>query len=108
MPDHLKRSISSHIKNLLKDFPCVALLGARQVGKSTLLKYLLPKAAYYDLEKTADYDLISADVDFFFRQSQTPLIIDEAQSLPKLFNGLRVAIDHNRSQNGMNLTLKPI
>ncbi|MFM7458686.1 MAG: ATP-binding protein [bacterium] len=103
MPDHLKRSISSHIKNLLKGFPCVALLGARQVGKSTLLKDLLPKAAYYDLEKTADYDLISADVDFFFRQSQTPLVIDEAQSLPQLFNGLRVAIDHNRSQNGLYL-----
>jgi predicted AAA+ superfamily ATPase len=39
----------------------------------------------------------------FFRQSQTPLVIDEAQSLPKLFNGLRVAIDNNRSQNGLYL-----
>ena len=47
----LKRDLEKTVKELLKDFPCVVLLGARQVGKSTLLKKVLPNAEFVDLER---------------------------------------------------------
>ena len=54
----------SHILYALKNFPCIALLGARQAGKTTLAKSLT-KAAYYDLENESTYQLISRYIDFF-------------------------------------------
>ena len=94
------RAINHKIKALLKSFPCVVLIGARQVGKTTLLKQVLPAANYYDLEKESDRTLVSADLEYFLKSTPKPLIIDEAQLEPKLFNALRVSIDENRSSKG--------
>ena len=61
----IKRSSKKAIQSLLKLFPCVAVLGARQVGKTTLIKQVLPKAPMFDLEKLSDYQNIKRDPDFF-------------------------------------------
>lgn len=102
MPDIKRASIPS-IHYLLNNFPCVAILGARQIGKTTLLKQLLPKAPLFDLEKQADYQRIQRDPDFFLSQHDNSIKIDEAQLLPELFPALRVAIDQKRSRNGQYL-----
>ena len=99
----VKREILPNLQILLTLFPCVAVLGARQVGKSTLLKQALPNAPYFDLEKQSDYDLIERDPEFFLSENPCPLVIDEAQHLPDLFKALRVRIDQNRKQNGQYL-----
>ena len=99
----IERSLIPIIKTLLNNFPCVVLVGARQVGKLTLLKQVLPEAAFYDLERSQDYQVISNDPEFFLTSNKTPLIIDEAQIYPELFNALRVVIDSERKQNGRYL-----
>lgn len=99
----LKRELESKIKSYLSKFPCVVLIGARQVGKSTLLKKVLPKAKYYDLENLSDYDYINSDPELFLKDNKGPLVIDEAQLCPDLFKSLRVAIDDKRSENGRYL-----
>lgn len=96
----IKRRLVLKIKALLERFPCVALIGARQVGKTTLLKQVLPKANFYDLEKESDFNLISKDPEYFFSKNNSPLVIDEAQIEPRIFNALRVAIDSDRKSNG--------
>lgn len=88
---------------MMDHFPCVAIIGARQVGKSTLMHQLLPDAPFYDLEKESDFARITRDTEFFLQDNPTPLSIDEAQLCPQLFESMRVKIDGNRKQPGQYL-----
>jgi predicted AAA+ superfamily ATPase len=105
MSGMIKRGLENSIKTLLNKFPCVALLGARQVGKSTLLRMLLPKAKFFDLECALDYERLSdpSNLDLILQDSKGTLIFDEAQLYPELFSALRVRIDRHRKQNGQFL-----
>ena len=96
----LNRNYSSLLEEFLLYFPCVALIGARQCGKTTLMKNVRPNWTHFDLESNSDLDQISSDPDFFLRQYPRSITIDEAQLLPQLFSSLRVAIDSNRSEKG--------
>ncbi len=96
----VKRNIEHKISLLLTQFPIVAIIGARQVGKTTLSKNIMPDWQYFDLEKLRDYDRISHDPDFFFEQHAEHLIIDEAQEYLDLFRVLRGIVDEKPDQNG--------
>ncbi|VAW39443.1 ATPase (AAA+ superfamily)-like, partial [hydrothermal vent metagenome] len=74
-----KRYIKNKVARLLEMFPAVAVIGARQCGKSTLVKNLRPEWKYYDLENTNDYQLITSDPVAFFAVNTGNVIIDEAQ-----------------------------
>jgi predicted AAA+ superfamily ATPase len=99
----LKRNITESINYLLNNFPCVVILGARQVGKSTLLKQILPNASFFDLERDADFQRINNDPELFLQETNRPIIFDEAQISASLFKALRVEIDKNRDQAGQFL-----
>lgn len=99
----LERTALKSIHLLLEHFPCVAILGTRQVGKTTLLKQVLPKAPFFDLEKRSDFERIQRDPDFFLSQYNQPIVIDESQIFPGIFPALRVAIDAKRHKNGQFL-----
>ena len=94
----IKRNIHTEVDALLDIFPAVLILGARQTGKTTLANISRPDWKYFDLEKGSDYDFITSDYDFFFREYPEHLIIDEAQEVPQIFRELRGVIDSNRSQ----------
>ena len=96
----IQRTCDKLIDEYLDFFPCVALIGPRQSGKTTLLNKLSGSWDYFDLEKTADYKLISDSPDMFFRMNKEHVAIDEAQLLPELFPALRVAIDNQRDKAG--------
>lgn len=81
-------------------FPVVAIIGARQCGKSTLARDLRPDWRYYDLESPSDYQLISDGPTAFFDIHQDGLVIDEAQQYPDLFSVLRGVIDADRQRKG--------
>ncbi len=99
----VKRNLYESIRYMLSHFPCVAIIGARQVGKSTLMRQLLPHASFFDLERESDFARIHRDTEFFLRDNPTPLCIDEAQLCPQLFEAMRVKIDENRKQPGQYL-----
>ena len=84
----------------MDNFPAVAVLGARQVGKTTLLKTLLPDANFFDLERRNDFQRVSDDPELIFREAEGPFVFDEAQLAPSLFNALRVEIDGHRERKG--------
>lgn len=77
-------------------FPAVVLTGARQAGKTSLVRHLFPDANYvtFDIPQTAE----SARLDFtaFYRQHPAPLIIDEVQYVPEVFRHLKTVIDQDR------------
>jgi len=78
----------------------VAILGARQTGKTTLSQLSCPDWKYFDLENGDDFDFITKDFAFFFSQYPESVVIDEAQRSPQLFKELRGVIDKNRNRNG--------
>jgi uncharacterized protein len=80
--------------------PALALLGPRQVGKTTLVKTIESRfqrqSIYLDLESLEDMNrLQNAELYFLERQNQL-VIIDEIQRMPQLFSLLRSLIDKNR------------
>ena len=98
---HIKtRNVQKYILELLNGFPAVVVLGARQVGKSTLLKALLPDAVFFDLERRSDFQRVNDDPELIFRETDGPYVFDEAQLSPALFNALRVEIDQHRDRKG--------
>lgn len=96
----VERGCVKSIRYLLEKFPVVAILGARQVGKTTLLKQLRPRAPFFDLERAADFERIHRDPAFFLAQFEECLVIDEAPLMPELFEALRVRVDQRRKSNG--------
>lgn len=97
---NLKRNLHIQLEKNLQYFPVVAILGARQVGKTTLAKEVRPDFRYFDLESPKDFERITRDPDFFFEQHPKHIIIDEAQEYPELFRALRGVVDHDRNTPG--------
>ena len=94
------RHLSGTLRTCLSYFPAVAVLGPRQVGKTTLVKTLLTDftkdVLYLDLEYVADQRRLQQP-DLFFQANQDKLIVlDEVQQMPDLFPLLRAMIDQNR------------
>jgi hypothetical protein len=96
----LKRSSIHTINKLLQNFPCVVILGARQVGKSSILKQIFPKARIFDLEDEVDFNRVNNSSKTFLESTPEPILIDEAQLCPNLFKALRVRIDQQRNLKG--------
>lgn len=89
------RSQAKRLAELLRSFPAVLISGPRQCGKSTLVRTLYPGWRHLDLERPADFDALSADIEGFFRANPRRVAIDEAQRLPGLFPALRHLIDRS-------------
>jgi len=96
----MERMYQELLVELLTLFPCVAVVGVRQCGKTTLLQQLAAPWQLFDLEKGSDFEIISRDPDLFLRLNSDQVAIDEAQLLPELFASLRVAIDAHRDKPG--------
>ena len=82
----------------LDQFPAVALLGPRQVGKTTLAELIAEERAsvYLDLEDVADREKLS-DAGLYLSGHEDKLVIlDEVQRAPELFQTLRGLIDRGR------------
>ena len=104
----IERRLQKEIIALLKQFPAVAILGARQVGKTTLAKQIagLQKktSLYLDLENPLDLRRLADPYTFLSDNKDKFIIIDEVQTIPSLFAVLRSIIDEDR-RNGRFILL---
>ncbi|RMG93012.1 MAG: ATPase, partial [Zetaproteobacteria bacterium] len=100
MQGMLTRWMTSRLRESLAQAPAVALLGARQVGKTTLAKAVAREfdSVYLDLESPADLLKLSDAVAFLSAQRDKLVILDEIQRAPDLFMVLRGLIDRNRER----------
>lgn len=93
---YVERQLSVRVRELLRVFPAVLLVGPRQCGKSTLARRVLDGWSWVDLERPLDLDTVGADVEGFLEANPRRLVVDEAQRLPELFPALRHRIDQGK------------
>ena len=94
----IDRALRGQVELLLDDFAAVAIIGARQVGKTTLALQFADQrpSVYVDLESPVDRAKLG-DPDLFLRNHQDELVVlDEIQRMPEIFRVLRGHIDRNR------------
>lgn len=92
-----KRLAEQRLQELSTQFPAVVVVGARQVGKTTLAREAFPLAAYKDLESPLLRLRFGEDPAHELNQLGDLTILDEAQSVPEVFPALRGAIDERRN-----------
>ncbi len=97
----IQRIIENQVIFGLSFQPSVAILGPRQVGKTTFVKQLQGKLSkpsiYFDLERSSDLSKFQHDRLAFLETMQDQIVIlDEIQRLPEIFPDIRSLIDQNR------------
>ncbi len=103
MPHQRARHILPILKKRLKLWPVLGVVGPRQVGKSTLLRDLLPDVVpsiYLTLDTKSVRDKAIKQPDHFIDvslgENKNTLILDEVQKAPDLFDAVKVNVDRNR------------
>lgn len=88
------------IRDRAKTRPVVVLTGARQTGKTSLVRRLFPEHAYVSLDLPSEAAQAESDPRAFLSRHPHPAIIDEIQYAPKLLRHLKVLVDAQRDRNG--------
>ncbi len=89
----IQRDISQKIISLREKFPVITLTGARQTGKTTLLKTLYGDLPYVNLEDVDNRSFAQADPRGFLSNFPNGAVIDEAQQAPILFSYIQQIVD---------------
>ena len=94
------RTVAQELLELVADRPVVALVGPRQVGKTTLVlnvtSQLAAPSIYLDLESAQDLNRLQNPELYLSERQENLIIMDEIQRMPQLFPLLRSLIDRHR------------
>jgi hypothetical protein len=94
----IPRRVQPAVCENLREFPAVALVGPRQVGKTTLAEQIAAErsAVYLDLESPGDRDKLADPILYLSAHEDKLVVLDEVHRLPEVFQALRVLIDKGR------------
>ena len=98
----ITRLVQAQVATLLDEFPAVAILGPRQIGKTTLAQQIgasfHPSPLYMDLENPAEQAKLNEPENYFELHKGRLIILDEIQRVPELFPILRGVVDRRRTE----------
>lgn len=99
----INRTILKQIEISVKSRPVTLITGARQVGKSTLATLFIKKGfSYVSLDNSRERELARKDPVQFLQLNPWPLIIDEVQRAPELFEAIEEIVNKEKLQNEHN------
>ena len=97
---YIKRRLEDNFSKMSAFFKAVLVTGARQVGKTTMLRHLGSERTYVTLDNGADLMLARTDPEMFLQRYKPPVIIDEVQKAPELFPYIKIYCD-NTEEKGL-------
>ena len=96
----IARALAAQVERAARAFGAVLLTGPRRSGKTTLLRTLRPDAAYHLLEDPDVVARFRSDPRGFLADLRGPVILDEVQHVPEIFNYVRARIDAEPKKRG--------
>ena len=92
---YITREMERKFLKMNNFFKAVLVTGARQVGKTTMLKHLAKgtNRTYVSLDDIMVRKLAKSDPVLFFQTYKPPLLIDEVQKAPELFEQIKIICD---------------
>lgn len=95
--EYIHRTMERKFMRMSETFKVVMLVGARQVGKSTMLKHLAKdqNRSYVTLDNAKVRELAQSDPALFFQMYRPPILIDEVQKAPALFEHIKMICDES-------------
>ena len=104
---YIERKVERQLLYLMEHFPAVVVTGARQTGKTTVIRHVFgskPGVVYVTLDHPRIRDLARNDPELFLQQYPAPVIIDEIQYAPQLLPYIKMRIDEKRTAGQYVLT----
>jgi predicted AAA+ superfamily ATPase len=101
---YYSRHIEPVINRIAKRKPVIVLTGARQVGKSTMLKKVYNDINYITLGNPLLREAAKENPSMFFKMNTPPVIVDEIQKSAELFDYIKDTVDANRLKGQFFLT----
>jgi len=104
---YIHRKIEDQLKYLSRHYPAVVITGARQTGKTTMIRKVCGESdavTYVTLDYPRLRDLARTDPELFLQQYPAPVIIDEIQYAPELLPYIKIRIDENGASGQYFLT----
>ncbi len=103
---YLTRELERKFLKLNDFFKVVLVTGARQVGKTTMLKHLSENSerTYVTMDNAMARELAKSDPVLFFQTYKPPVLIDEVQKAPELFEQIKVICDESEEKGLIWLT----
>ncbi len=92
---YIHRHLEDKFLRMSNFFKAVLVTGARQVGKTTMLKHLSKDRAYVSLDDIDTLTLAKEDPKLFFMRYKPPILIDEVQKAPELFPYIKILCDES-------------
>ena len=104
--NYIKRSLERKFLKMSGAFKAVMVTGARQVGKSTMLKHLAEGTGRVcvSMDDADVRELAQRDPKLFFQMYRPPILIDEAQKAPALFEQIKILCDASDERGRFWLT----
>lgn len=104
--NYLERTLERKFLHMSSFFKAVLVTGARQVGKTTMLKHLAAEQnrTYVSMDNTMARMLAKSDPVLFFQTYKPPIIIDEIQKAPELFEQIKIMCDDSEERGLFWLT----
>ena len=103
---YVKRALERKFLHMSSFFKAVLVTGARQVGKTTMLKHLAAEQSrtYVSMDNPMARTLAKSDPVLFFQTYKPPMIIDEIQKAPELFEQIKIICDESEERGLFWLT----
>lgn len=104
--NYMKRSLERKFLHMSSFFKAVLVTGARQVGKTTMLRHLAAEQnrTYVSMDNAMARLLAKTDPVLFFQTYKPPIIIDEIQKAPELFEQIKIMCDASEDRGLFWLT----
>lgn len=104
--EYIKRDLERKFLHMSESFKAVMVVGARQVGKSTMLRHLAEgqNRTYVSMDDTQLRSLAQTEPRLFLQTYRPPILIDEVQKAPELFEEIKIICDSSGERGQFWLT----